>query len=367
MKERFRFEKELSDLGLAEFDTPVDSAKQKNVVLVAGFDHEFSGAEFGQMCDRRMKLLIERNPKLKLKFTIFDVGKGTVKTKEKDSKGKIAETLVKNFDAVSRSNYDMTVPKKEKVFITGANVMSMLDIYKHIQDLGKAEPESLIEFSIFSHGWHGGPILVNSFSGAGDKDARAEHFDDAARVSELKKAFDKKGIFWIWGCNFAKAFLIIFAVMRRSRQYKISGLKNDVEFKLSFSESKKTKTAEQELEHRIYTSVWQILGGAGSPPTKAGNLISFTKTIKFEDLKAAFISGLETTFVQRAGVKLGITAIGALPGTYSDYERGGNKLMLVPRESPPYSDNFSRIINFYKTYFMIEMAPENRGYAKYPF
>ena len=369
MKERFRFEGELSDLGLAEFDTPVDSSKQKNVVLVAGFDYEFSGAEFSQMCDRRMKLLIKRHPKLKLKFTIFDVGKGTVKSKEKDSKGKIKETLLKTFDAVGRSNYDMTVPKKEKVFTTGAGVMSMLDIYKHIQEMGKTEPESLLEFSIFSHGWHGGPVLVNSFSGAGDKDGRVQHFDDAARVAELKKAFDKKdGVFWIWGCNFARAFLIIFAVMRRSSKYKSSGLKNDVEFNLSFSESKKANAAQQDVERRVYTNVWENLGGAGiSPPVNAKGLISFTKTIKFEDLKAAFINGLETTFAQTAGVKLGITAIGALPGTYSDYEKGGSKLMLVPRQSPPYADNFSRIISFYKTYLKIEMAPENRGYAKYPF
>jgi hypothetical protein len=367
MKERLRFESELSNLGLAEYDTPLDGKKQKNVVLVAGFDYEFSGAEFGQMCDRRMKLLIRRNPKLKLKFTIFDVGKGTVKTKEKDAQGKITETLVKTFDPVGRSNYDMTVPKKEKVFVTGSGVMSILDIYKHIQDLGKTEPESLIELSIFSHGWHGGPVLVNSFSGAGDKDGRPEHFDDATRVAELKKVFDKNGVFWIWGCNFAKAFLIIFAVMRRSSKYRSSGLRNDVEFKLSFSEGKKTTTAQQELEHRIYTSIWKILGGSGVAPTNASNRISFTKTIKFEDLKAAFIGGLETTFSQKAAVALGITAHGALPGTYSDYERGGNKLMLVPRESPPYADNFSRISGFYRTYLMIQMAPENRGYAKYPF
>ena len=177
MKERFRFEKELSDLGLAEFDTPIDSTKQKNVVLVAGFDYQFSGAEFSQMCDRRMKFLIRKNPKLKLKFTIFDVGKGTVKSKEKDSKGKIVETLIKTFDPVDKNNYNMTVPKKEKVFIQGPNVMSILDIYKHIQDLGKTEPESLIEFSIFSHGWDGGPILVNSNrTNPDDKDARTEHF-----------------------------------------------------------------------------------------------------------------------------------------------------------------------------------------------
>ena len=82
----------------------------------------------------------------------------------------------------------------------------------------------------------------------------------------------------------------------------------------------------------------------------------------FEDIKAAFIlNALENTFSQQmAAVLLGITVIGALPGTYSDYEKGGNKLMLVPRRKPPYDDNFSSIISFYKTYLGIEMGPEDQ-------
>src|SRR5829696_3267453 len=104
MKERLRFESELSALMLPEFESPKKAAEIKNVVLVSGFDYEFSGAEFAEMCDRRMKMLLKRHPKLQLKFTIFNVEKGTVKQKEKDSKGKIKETLIKTFDPVSRAN-----------------------------------------------------------------------------------------------------------------------------------------------------------------------------------------------------------------------------------------------------------------------
>jgi hypothetical protein len=370
MPERIRFEMELADLGLSEVGKGKAVPKIKNVILVAGFDHEFSGAEFSRMCETRRKILIKRHPKLNLKFTIFDVEKGTVKLKETDAKGKLKETLVKSFDPVSSSNYDMTTPKKEKVFVSGANVMSILDIYSHIQQLGKTEPGSLIEFSIFSHGWIGGPILVNSKVGANDKDARASHFNNATRVSELKAAFDKEGIAWVWGCNFAKAFLIVFAEMRRNSKYKSKGLKDSVVLNLDFSEEKKPNAVQQELEHRIYTGVWEILGGAGNAPIntkKPGNLILFSKSMKFEDLRNVFVSGLEDTFSQKMAVPLGITVHGALPGTYSDYEKSGDKLMLVSRKSPPYDDDFSSIINFYKTYLMIQMAPENRGYAKYPF
>lgn len=355
-------------MGLAEFDTPVDSAKQKNVVLVAGFDNQFSGAEFSEMCDRRMKLLIIMNPKLKLKFTIFDVGKGTVKTKEKNAGGKIVETLIKTFDAVSASNYDMTAPEKEKKFIQGPGVMSILDIYKHIQNLGKTEPESLIEFSIFSHGWLGGPILVNSRVGVNDKDARAAHLSSATRVAELKKAFDKNGIAWFWGCNSAKAFLIIFTELSRNEKYKKNRLKNSDVLSLDFKESKKRSAIEQTQEHDIYTQIWEILDKPGNPPVNADNFISFNAKITFEDLKDIFIlKGLEKTFSQQMAKALDIYIYGALPGTSADYEKNKHKLMIVPTKKPPYADNFSPIINFYKKYLSIVTDSERRSYAKYPF
>lgn len=373
MRERIRFEGELSALGLAEFDTPVDGAKQKNVVLVAGFDYQskgyrFSGAEFSEMCDRRMKLLIAKNPKLKLKFTIFDVGKGTVKTKEKNAGGKIVETLVKTFDAVSASNYDMTAAKKEKDFVSGPGVMSILDIYKYIQDLGKTEPESLIEFSIFSHGYIGGPVLVNSTVGRDDKDARASHLSNATRVAELKKAFDKNGIAWFWGCNSAKAFLIIFTELSRNSNYKKNRLKNSDVLSLDFRESKKRNAVEQKQEHDRYTEIWEFLDKAGNPPVNADNIISFNAKITFEDLKNIFIlKGLEKTFSQQFAVALDVDVYGALPGTSADYEESKYKLMIVPTKKPPYADNFSPIINFYKKYLSIVTDSEGRSYAKYPF
>ena len=174
-------------------------------------------------------------------------------------------------------------------------------------------------------------------------------FTNATRVSEMNAAFDKKdGVVWLWGCNFNKAFLIIFAAMRRSGKYKSGGLKDSVKFTLGFQEEKKRTPTQQDLQHLIFTQVWENLGNTGSPPLKSG-LISFRVNMTFEDIKAAFIlNALENTFSQQAAVLLGITVIGALPGTYSDYEKGGNKLMLVPRRKPPYDDNFSSIISFYK-------------------
>ena len=92
-----------------------------------------------------------------------------------------------------------------------------------------------------------------------DKDAKNRHiFTNATRVSEMNAAFDKKdGVVWLWGCNFNKAFLIIFAAMRRSGKYKSGGLKDSVKFTLGFQEEKKRTPTQQDLQHLIFTQVWE--------------------------------------------------------------------------------------------------------------
>src|SRR5690606_7934274 len=66
----------------------------------------------------------------------------------------------------SKANYDVVKSGKETYYHFKNNqftTMSIVDIYKTVQEIGKNEPKSLVELSFFSHGWMGGPILVNSF------------------------------------------------------------------------------------------------------------------------------------------------------------------------------------------------------------
>ena len=39
--------------------------------------------------------------------------------------------------------------------------------------------------------------------------------------------------------------------------------------------------------------------------------------------------------------------------------------MVVPTKSPPYSDNFSRSIQLYTTYFGLALDSEDRHYGRY--
>lgn len=85
------------------------------------------------------------------------------------------------------------------------------DVYYHLSDLGRRTPGAVVDFSIFSHAWHGGPILYNTGDPddadparfAGDLDMRFTKDFKAPNVggwSKMPDAFASDAIVFIWGC-----------------------------------------------------------------------------------------------------------------------------------------------------------------------
>ncbi len=105
---------------------------------------------------------------------------------------------------------------------TPANASKYLaapDIYRHLSELGKRIPGIVADFSIFSHAWHGGPILYNTGSWTdldrkdryeGDLDMRYHQDFDAPKVRgwpKMPAAFVQDartgnvvGTVRVWGC-----------------------------------------------------------------------------------------------------------------------------------------------------------------------
>lgn len=81
---------------------------------------------------------------------------------------------------------------------------------------------------------------------------------------------------------------------------------------------------------------------------KPGKNRTYIVTTNMVEIKAVFQDALNGTYSASIADKAGVKTFGALPGTYGDYEKSGEKLMLIPRASPPYDDNFTGSINFYK-------------------
>jgi hypothetical protein len=96
---------------------------------------------------------------------------------------------------------------------------------------------------------------------------------------------------------------------------------------------------------------------------------TFTRTMA--DLKQFLKRGLIGTYAVRAALDTGSECRAGYLGTYSAFEQSSprhnvrHRVMVIPRSQPLYSDDFTRVVNFYKTYLSIPEDPENRGYARY--
>jgi hypothetical protein len=354
----------------------------KQVVLVAGFDYELSGADFASIAKNRMARLIKKHPKDKLVFTLFDVGTGDVSKngikdpKKPDTMKNRKWSSISSFTAVGTSNYTSPVAGHENQFdsSTAAGIMSITDVFTFIQGIG-AGPDagSVLELSFFCHGWFGGPVLVNSFDphrddpstprDPNDKDARTvKDFipptTSSGALANLVAAFSPTAIAWIFGCSFSKARHIILSAIYKTPVFKKrpkGTIKDTDVFKFEF--------VENVSEPSIFDTIMSILSGG---ILKAGPPRSYKVDSTLADVKTALRSGLDNTYSAALAKNGHVDTFGALPGTYADYEKIPRRklpLMIIPQKKPPYADNFSRHIEFYKTYLKINIDPEERGYG----
>jgi hypothetical protein len=99
-----------------------------------------------------------------LRFITMDVRTGEVEVRDVTFPGgKRVEAISRSkpSDPVDPANY--TTSGGHTRFKPGqAKVMSITDIYAAVRDIGSKGPNTLAELSVFSHGWMGGPILVDS-------------------------------------------------------------------------------------------------------------------------------------------------------------------------------------------------------------
>lgn len=82
-------------------------------------------------------------------------------------------------------------------------------VYKHLSAIGTTRPGTVIEVSVFSHAWHGGPILFNTNASAvvvragSDLDMRKDQDFEPANASHwpnMPAAFTAGALAHVWGC-----------------------------------------------------------------------------------------------------------------------------------------------------------------------
>ncbi|MGB7069897.1 MAG: hypothetical protein WBD22_10415 [Pyrinomonadaceae bacterium] len=373
MRERIRFEREISDLEFESSDshsipktpgkkTPA-AVKQKQIILVAGFDYEDPNHLMNSYCHNRIERILRQKRGNRtdpsLTFTLFDVGAGKVRTFNVSGNKRVwADTTT--FTPVTAANYTGKTFDKSP-----SGVMSITDVYEFLRKQGKSNPGSVQELSFFAHGSHVGPILVNSydttpshpFRDSNDKDGRA-HKDfappnmDSAATKELEAAFAPTGFIWLWGCVFAAAPFQVLHRLFKNRAYKSGKIKDTDIVKFEFE-----RTHADQFFAAVPTFFPAAIGGTFP--------LVFNRT--FKQVKEFFQQLIFNGYCGQIALNANRKCFGALPGTYSEYDpkKSFLPLMLVPRAKPPGSADFTRQVNFYRKHMGMKLDPEGRGYGMY--
>lgn len=347
------------------------------ILLVAC--HNYSGsANYVNLAENRMRYLLHNNPSwandANVEFYLFDVKEGKIKQNRFDGVRRDWVLKSSTFTPINKATHYNSHNFK----IADTNVMSITDVYDFIIDLGKREPDSVQELTIIGHGWMGGPVLVNSYERseygpAGtkrferdpwDKDARPKDGNEINMPTVTKwypfyKAFKSDGYIWMWGCNFPK---VVFKVLHQtvmksgSNHHNMGDYKDDTVIKFSFTRS---------FAEEYYPKVPFFFPAVQADGKVLNADLKFTRT--FKQVKDFCKAMTLNSYAGLFSYNTHIPVIAGMLGTYADYEKAPTpsrrRVMVVPTKKPPYSDNFIRIVQFYKVHLGLDEDPERRGYG----
>jgi hypothetical protein len=355
----------------------------RRYLLCAALDagHLASGLFLGYCRTRASQLAALAPRREDLQFDIYDFKTGSVHTRTITwSNGKTSEKMSSKaiFAAVTQKDFERRElgdgETDEHAFKDGqTNVMSITDIYDAIVKIGLESPNTLEEFSIYSHAYLEGPILVNSYDDRrvrlptrlqlsptdgefrniqgserdpDDKDCRAQ-LDfiaptmSADRLKKFRAAFSPRGRIWIWGCNFdIKANMLLSAVQRNIGGRTDVGDDTLLKFK---NLNKEQLSAFAEFNNNLKLDLEKFFR------TRACD-------VSFGKIRRAMWDKMTASYTYQAAQASRVTAIGAIYGTYASFDQGSPKLMSVSADTV-------RNVTFYRNYFGIKTDSEGRNYG----
>jgi hypothetical protein len=356
-------------------------ATTSQVLIMAGFDYQGGGVDFPEMARNRQARLLAANAHLTV--TIMDVGAGTstLSAMTPDATGNLVRTVTRSQpnSPVTAANYSAGLGHSTRFDKNQAGRMSITDLYAAVEAIGSSKDTagSLVEVSILSHGFFGGPILVDSDDGSSgaardpdDKDARAGKDFTTANMSEaakaaFKAAFAPNSFWWDWGCTFTESYRQVTHRFINSPVYRrtpAGTLADTIKVKFAFP---------QDMAQNIYGDDVLFFPQSTFPGGKnAGkfNTLSFERTVK--EVKEFFRRGVADTYHAAVGKAAGIQARGAFLGTYADYEANDRTiklpLMQIPRSVRIYGTDFTRYLTMWRKDLGFAEDPEGHGYGVFP-
>ena len=255
-----------------------------------------------------------------------------------------------------------------------SRLLSVLDAYRRIEEIGRDAPYTLLDFQLWGHA---SSSAYSSNSGTAfantdhvpigddkgrhplDLDARAIRDFDPVTIDRrlFRMAFARGATTFVWGCNWSRPYYDVLGQVMK--QLGSKPLKDDTAFVLRW----RPDTGGHEAWFR------HLMGLQQTDPTK--NIKKDGKFIR--DLVTRL---LNETYMQQIANVTSRCASGGVPGVGSEYDNRSEKkapcLSNIPM-APLYgeTENMRHVLNFYAKHFDVQFNPDGahekfgRGYALY--
>lgn len=196
----------------------VNIGNANEVILVAGWDYDGGNQNIVFPITRMRDLYVDKKIDNATLVTLYDFETG-IKTQwiKGNDKIKVKNNSIKTGWCLLTSELQgSAAPNLTTLGSPGNDCISIVHVYDYIIEIGSKRPGILSEYSIFSHSYWGGPILLDTnerpdyqVGGAKqnerdpyDKDCRWKDFNSTNMpdISKFKAAFTSNPIIKMWGC-----------------------------------------------------------------------------------------------------------------------------------------------------------------------
>ena len=290
----------------------------REMVFVSGADYHHEGVNFELFSDtRRQDQLRSATKSLE---AVADTS--TLVSQFNFTTGKRRTYMLRSptrWGIVSQQDYGVPAINEQ-----GTDGLSITDVYDWIIAAGEAQAGRVVEFSIFSHAWQDGPILVNSSDRASgnerdpnDHDGRMKDFNGSnVDVTAFANAFANNAHCHVFGCYAAEVFKWCARAIANPRP-------EDAD------------------------TVFRIRQADGS-----------SLRLTWDECERALQIGLQENYSAHLATATGLPVWGGSPGAGASYARDGRR-QFMEMDRP----NYGRYIDTVRDAF--ELEQNDRGYLRY--
>lgn len=337
------------------------------IALVGGYEyHPDAHNDWAVPCRSRELYLTKLFSQRPLLVITIDVARGTVREALYASRSGAPKVDTKRVkQPVTSKNYRM-LEDGDNVFASGfRDAISALDIYSITIEYVAKFKAKILEFSVFSHAYSDGPILLNTWenqrverSGGryilvplpstgslardqDDMDPRKIDFlensgQPTKQLLAWKTAFAEHGRSWIWGCSSNPPYRRLMLALGRLGPKLNASTRDDVEFSVALSND------DFEAVKRLSSTLLRKAKGPGKYTLLMADLRSFITT-RFQD-----------TYAQALANATSRPVFAAAYGTAAGFRNRSDMYVALSDVVPIYQRVFGKITD-----------PEGWNYVRY--